>query len=54
MAVKCAQLRALSDGFPDKLFIDTTNAESNAHMVAINEALGFEVTQVYGDFQKRL
>jgi GNAT superfamily N-acetyltransferase len=54
LAVKCALLRALSDGFPDKTFIETTNAETNAHMVAINEALGFEVAQVYGDFQKRL
>jgi len=54
MAVKCAALRALSDGFPDKRFIETTNAETNAHMVAINEALGFEIAQVYGDFQKHL
>ena len=54
LAVKCALLRALSDGFPDKTFIETTNAETNAHMVAINEALGFQVAQVYGDFQKRL
>jgi GNAT superfamily N-acetyltransferase len=54
MAVKCAGLRAVSEGFPDKRFIETTNAETNAHMVAINEALGFEVAQVYGDFQKRL
>ena len=46
-------LRALA-GFRDKTFIETTNAETNAHMVAINEALGFEVTEVYGDFQKRL
>ena len=54
MAVKCAQLRAISAGFPDKSFVDTTNAETNEHMVSINEALGFEVVQVYGDFQKRL
>jgi GNAT superfamily N-acetyltransferase len=54
MAVKCAQLREVSTQFPDKRFIETTNAETNAHMVAINEALGFEVNQVYGDFQKRL
>jgi GNAT superfamily N-acetyltransferase len=54
LAVKCAMLRALSDAFPDKRFIETTNAETNRHMVAINEALGFEVSQVYGDFQKRL
>jgi GNAT superfamily N-acetyltransferase len=54
MAVKCAMLRALSESFPGKRFIETTNAETNAHMVAINEALGFRIAQVYGDFQKRL
>jgi GNAT superfamily N-acetyltransferase len=54
MAVKCAGLRALSERFPDKRFIETTNAETNTHMVAINVALGFEVAQVYGDFQRRL
>jgi GNAT superfamily N-acetyltransferase len=54
IAVKCAGLRALTEGFPHKRFVETTNAETNAHMVAINVALGFEVAQVYGDFQKRL
>jgi GNAT superfamily N-acetyltransferase len=54
MAVKCAGLRALSESFPDKRFIETTNAETTTHMVAINVALGFEVAHVYGDFQKRL
>ncbi len=53
-AVKCAQLRELSARFPHKRFIQTSNAETNAHMVAINVALGFEVHQVYADFQKRL
>jgi GNAT superfamily N-acetyltransferase len=54
LAVKCAQLAALSDLVPTKRFIETTNAETNTHMVAINVALGFEIAQVYGDFQKRL
>jgi GNAT superfamily N-acetyltransferase len=54
LAVKCAQLRELSDAFPDKRFVQTSNAETNAPMVAINEALGFRVHQVYADFQKRL
>jgi GNAT superfamily N-acetyltransferase len=53
MAVKCAMLAALNEAAPDKRFIETTNAETNAHMVAINEALGFEVVEVYGAFQKR-
>jgi GNAT superfamily N-acetyltransferase len=54
MAVKCAQLRELADAFPAKRFVETTNAETNAPMVAINEALGFRVHQVWGDFQKRI
>jgi GNAT superfamily N-acetyltransferase len=54
MAVKCAGLRALTEGFPHKDFVETTNAETNTQMVAINVALGFEVAQVYGDFQRRL
>jgi predicted GNAT family N-acyltransferase len=54
MAVKCGGLRALAEHFPEKRFIETTNAETNAHMVAINQALGFQVVEVYGDFQKRL
>ena len=54
MAVKCAQLRLLAERFPDRRYIQTSNAEVNAHMVAINAVLGFEVVQVYGDFQKRL
>ncbi|MGC4111683.1 MAG: GNAT family N-acetyltransferase [Nocardioides sp.] len=54
LAVKCAMLRALSESFSDKRYIETTNAETNRHMVAINEALGFEVSQVWGHFQARL
>jgi GNAT superfamily N-acetyltransferase len=54
MAVKCAQLRLLAEHFPDRAYIQTSNAEVNAHMVAINVALGFEVHQVWGEFEKRL
>jgi GNAT superfamily N-acetyltransferase len=54
MAVKCAGLRAVTEGFPHKRFVETTNAETNTHMVAINVAVGFEVAQVYGAFQRRL
>ncbi|MGC4111684.1 MAG: GNAT family N-acetyltransferase [Nocardioides sp.] len=54
MAVKCAQLRTLSAHFPDQTYVGTTNAEINSHMVAINAALGFEVHQVWGEFEKRL
>jgi GNAT superfamily N-acetyltransferase len=54
MAVKCAQLRLLAEHFPDRAYIQTSNAEVNAHMVAINVALGFEIHQVWGEFVKRL
>jgi GNAT superfamily N-acetyltransferase len=54
MAVKCAQLKVIGERFPAKRLITTTNAETNAPMVAINEVLGFEVREVVGDFQKRL
>jgi GNAT superfamily N-acetyltransferase len=54
MAVKCAQLRAISERFPEKAYIQTSNAEVNAHMVAINVALGFEIHQVWGEFEKRM
>jgi GNAT superfamily N-acetyltransferase len=54
MAVKCAQLRLLAEHFPDRDYIQTSNAEVNEHMVAINVALGFELHQVWGEFEKRL
>jgi GNAT superfamily N-acetyltransferase len=54
MAVKCAQLRLLAERFPDRAYVQTSNAEVNAHMVAINVALGFEVHQIWGEFEKRM
>jgi len=54
MAVKCAQLRVLSEQFGDRAYVVTSNAETNAHMVAINAALGFEVHQVWTEFEKHL
>jgi GNAT superfamily N-acetyltransferase len=54
MAVKCAQLRLLSEQFPERTYIQTSNAEVNAHMVAINVVLGFTIHQVWGEFEKRL
>ncbi len=42
MAIKVAQIRSIQQWFPNKRFIITINAETNARMVAIKEALGFE------------
>jgi len=54
IAIKVAQIRSIQQRFPDKRFITTTNAETNAHMVAINEALGFEQYALVGEFQRIL
>ena len=54
MAVKCAQVRLVQQTCPDKTYLATSNSETNAPMVAINEALGFRVQAVLGDFTKRL
>jgi hypothetical protein len=54
MAVKVAGIRAIQEHLPDKRRITTENAETNQHMVAINETLGFRVHSVRGEFQKQL
>lgn len=54
MRVKIANLRFLAaDGAPAQR-IHTWNAGENAHMLAINEALGFTASAVEGAWQKRL
>ena len=54
LAVKCALTRAVQEHFPEAAYVRTQNAETNAPMVAINEALGFEIHSVEGEFQKHL
>jgi len=54
LAVKVACLRRLQDERPEVGRVITYNAESNAHMVAINDALGFVPTERMGHFQKGL
>lgn len=53
-AVKVANLRAIQQARPDVVEIDTQNAETNAHMVSINQRLGFEVVAVTPSFVRRL
>ena len=54
VAVKVANLRLLQEQRPDVRRLTTYNAEVNAHMIGVNEALGFEPVARLGDFQKRL
>jgi GNAT superfamily N-acetyltransferase len=52
-AVKVANLRALQRQRPDVVQVDTENAETNEHMVSINERLGFEIVAVSPSFVRR-
>ncbi len=54
VAVKVANLRLLQRAQPEVVRLTTYNAEVNAHMIAVNEALGFRPVARLGDFQKRL
>ncbi|HXH76935.1 GNAT family N-acetyltransferase [Nocardioides sp.] len=54
VAVKVANLRLLQDERRDIRRLTTFNAEVNAHMVGVNDAMGFEPVARLGDFQKRL
>lgn len=51
MALKAGMLRWLADAEPQLRTLDTWNAVSNTHMVAVNEALGFQVVASATAFQ---
>jgi len=54
LAVKLAALELLQRERPDVRAVTTYNAEANRHMIAVNEALGFEPIERLGQLQKRL
>jgi GNAT superfamily N-acetyltransferase len=54
MAVKVANLRLLQRERPDLGQVVTWNAEVNAHMIGVNEAMGFVPVERSGEVQKRL
>ena len=54
LAVKVANLQLLQRERPDVTRLTTYNAEVNAHMIGVNEALGFRPVARLGDFQKKL
>ena len=53
LAVKVANLRLLQAERPDIEVVSTYNAESNAHMIEVNERLGFVPVARLGEFQMR-
>jgi hypothetical protein len=52
LILKLEMLAALPTLEPQVRVIDTWNAGSNAHMIAINEALGFTVLDHEGEWQR--
>lgn len=54
LAVKVANLRLLQAERPDIRVVTTYNAEVNAHMVGVNQRLGFVPVARLGEFQKRV
>jgi GNAT superfamily N-acetyltransferase len=54
LAVKGANVRHLQRADPTVTSLVTWNAESNTHMIAVNEALGFRPVDRLAEFQLRL
>ena len=54
LALKVANLRLLQGERPDIHLVTTYNAEVNAHMIGVNERLGFRPVARLGEFQKKL
>lgn len=54
LAIKVTNLRQLQRLRPDLELLVTYNAASNAHMIGVNDRLGFEAVEWSGEFQRRL
>ena len=54
LGVKVANLRLLQRERSDIVRLTTYNAGVNAHMIGVNDALGFRPVARLGDFQKKL
>jgi hypothetical protein len=54
LAVKAVNLRAVQTARSDLRRVITQNAETNDHMVSINDRMGFRPVEVSAEFVKRL
>src|SRR5690606_32902553 len=52
LLLKTEMLRWLAEAEPEVRFLDTWNAESNTHMISINERLGYRVVSRYLEWQR--
>jgi GNAT superfamily N-acetyltransferase len=51
LLVKLANIEALRRELPEVRYLNTWNADENAHMVAVNERLGFTVMEGWSEWQ---
>ncbi len=54
LAIKAANLRAVRDDLPDRRAVHTYTSPENAHMVAVNRALGFAPVEFCDEWQRTL
>jgi hypothetical protein len=54
LLLKAGMLLWLADAEPQLETVDTWNAESNDHMISVNEALGYRILGRGLQFQRRL
>jgi len=54
LLLKADMMRWLADAEPELEQLDTWNMESNTHMIAVNERLGYRVMGREMQFQRRL
>ncbi|MGH8824022.1 MAG: GNAT family N-acetyltransferase [Jiangellaceae bacterium] len=54
LLLKIAMVRWLADVEPQLRLLDTWNAASNAHMIRVNEALGYQVVATAAEWQRHL
>jgi hypothetical protein len=52
--MKVANVRALAREYPQARTVSTWNAAENAHMIAVNEAIGFTVTAVSNSWLRQI
>jgi GNAT superfamily N-acetyltransferase len=54
MATKARNLLTVAQLYPDRTSVHTWNAESNTHMIAVNDAMGFVPVSYLGEYYRRL
>ncbi len=53
LALKAANHLLVHEQVADLRMVRTWNADTNAHMVAVNDALGYRPLERYGGFERR-